>query len=210
MAIRFTGDRPTVVAVELSDEDGKTRLVLEHDRLPPEERASHAGGWGSDPGPALGHARFVSGREVTVHVDVRTETVIDRPREEVAAFTSTQQRHRVVPQHPIGRVGDDPTRHRRVADAVPGSLPRADLVYTYEVRELVSGEKVVMGTSDGPFSMETTYTFEDAPGGGTRVSLRNRGEPSGFAKALSPLMAKAMRRENTKDLERLKELVEGR
>lgn len=42
---RFTGDRPTVVTVELSDEDGKTRLVLEHDRLPPEERASHAGGW---------------------------------------------------------------------------------------------------------------------------------------------------------------------
>jgi uncharacterized protein YndB with AHSA1/START domain len=44
---RFTGDRPTVVTVELSDEDGKTRLVLEHDRLPPEERAPHAGGWGA-------------------------------------------------------------------------------------------------------------------------------------------------------------------
>jgi uncharacterized protein YndB with AHSA1/START domain len=44
---RYTGDRPTVVTVELSDEDGKTRLILHHDRLPPEERASHAGGWGA-------------------------------------------------------------------------------------------------------------------------------------------------------------------
>jgi uncharacterized protein YndB with AHSA1/START domain len=44
---RFTGDQPTVVTVDLSDEEGKTRLVLHHDRLPPEERASHAGGWGA-------------------------------------------------------------------------------------------------------------------------------------------------------------------
>ena len=85
-----------------------------------------------------------------------------------------------------------------------------DLAYTYEVRELAPGERLVMGTSDGPFAMETTYTFEDAPNGGTRVELRNRGEPSGFAKVLSPVMTKAMRRENTKDLERLKELLEGR
>jgi uncharacterized protein YndB with AHSA1/START domain len=43
----YTGDEPTVVTIELSDEDGKTRLVLSHDRLPPGERASHAGGWGA-------------------------------------------------------------------------------------------------------------------------------------------------------------------
>jgi uncharacterized membrane protein len=146
-----------------------------------------------------------------VLVDVRTETVIDRPRHEVAAFTS------------------DPTNatewYRNIRSVEWETSPplavgtrmrfRArflgrDLVYTYDVRELVQGEKLVMGTADGPFSMETTYTFEDAPGGGTRVGLRNRGEPSGFAKALTPVMAKAMRRENTKDLERLKELLEGR
>jgi uncharacterized protein YndB with AHSA1/START domain len=43
---RFTGDRPTVVTVELSDEDGKTRLVLEHEGLPADARESHEGGWG--------------------------------------------------------------------------------------------------------------------------------------------------------------------
>jgi hypothetical protein len=67
-----------------------------------------------------------------------------------------------------------------------------------------------MRTADGPFAMETTYTFDDAPGGGTRVGLRNRGEPSGFAKVMSSLMAKAIRRENTRDLAHLKELLEHR
>ena len=43
---RFTGDRPTVVTVELSDEDGKTRLVLEQEGLPPDARESHEVGWG--------------------------------------------------------------------------------------------------------------------------------------------------------------------
>ena len=43
---RFTGDRSTVVTVALSDEDGKTRLVLEHEGLPADARESHEGGWG--------------------------------------------------------------------------------------------------------------------------------------------------------------------
>jgi hypothetical protein len=85
-----------------------------------------------------------------------------------------------------------------------------DLSYTYEVRALVPDERLVMGTADGPFVMETTYTFGDAGAGRTRVELRNRGEPSGFAKMLSSVLAAAMGRENTKDLERLKALLEGR
>jgi uncharacterized protein YndB with AHSA1/START domain len=43
----YTGAQPTVVTIELVDEGGTTRLVLHHHRLPPEERASHAGGWGA-------------------------------------------------------------------------------------------------------------------------------------------------------------------
>jgi uncharacterized protein YndB with AHSA1/START domain len=42
---RYTGEQPTVVTVQLYDEDGSTRLVLQHDRLSPEARASHEGGW---------------------------------------------------------------------------------------------------------------------------------------------------------------------
>jgi hypothetical protein len=81
------------------------------------------------------------------------------------------------------------------------------LAYTYEVREHVIGERFVMSTAQGPFPMETTYTFEDAPGG-SRMTLRNRGEPSGFAKVGAPLMERAMRRANQADLRRIKEILE--
>lgn len=83
------------------------------------------------------------------------------------------------------------------------------LAYTYEVRELVPGERLVMGTAEGPFPMETTYEWVDAPGGGTRMTLRNRGRPSGFAAIAAPVLAAAMRRANRKDLARLKRVVEA-
>jgi hypothetical protein len=82
------------------------------------------------------------------------------------------------------------------------------LEYTYEVRELVPGERFVMSTDEGPFPMETTYTFEDAPDGATRMTLRNQGEPAGFAKVTVPIMTRAMRRANGQDLRRLKALLE--
>jgi len=82
------------------------------------------------------------------------------------------------------------------------------LEYTYEVREHVPGERLVMSTADGPFPMETTYTWEDAAGGGTLMRLRNRGEPSGFSRVVAPVMAQAMRRANQQDLKLLAELVE--
>jgi hypothetical protein len=51
------------------------------------------------------------------------------------------------------------------------------LAYTDEVAELVPGERFVMRTAQGPFPMETTYTWEDASDCVTRMTLRNRGEP---------------------------------
>ena len=56
--------------------------------------------------------------------------------------------------------------------------------------------------------METTYTWEDSPAGGTRMTLRNRGEPSGFSRLAAPMTAIAMRRANQKDLARLKATLE--
>jgi hypothetical protein len=83
------------------------------------------------------------------------------------------------------------------------------LTYTYEVREHVPGERFVMSTAEGPFPMETTYTWSDAPSGGTVMTLRNAGSPAGFAKVTGPVMAAAMRRANRKDLQRLKLTLEA-
>jgi hypothetical protein len=55
--------------------------------------------------------------------------------------------------------------------------------------------------------METTYTWADAGAGATRMTMRNRGEPSGFAKVGAPLMARAMKRAMTQDLRRLSEIL---
>jgi hypothetical protein len=82
------------------------------------------------------------------------------------------------------------------------------LAYTYEVLEHAPGEHLVMSSSQGPFPMTTTYRWEDGAGG-TRMTLRNAGEPSGFAKVGGPMMARAMRRANRKDLERLKQVLES-
>jgi hypothetical protein len=65
-----------------------------------------------------------------------------------------------------------------------------------------------MRTSEGPFPMETTYTWEPIGENRTRMSLRNRGKPAGFGKVLGLVMAPAMRRANRKDLARLKALLE--
>ena len=56
--------------------------------------------------------------------------------------------------------------------------------------------------------METTYTWEDVTDGVTKMTLRNRGVPSGFAAVTAPVIARAMHRANVADLRRLKALLE--
>ena len=81
------------------------------------------------------------------------------------------------------------------------------LSYTYEVVTLA--DTMVMRTADGPFPMETTYRFERITDGVTRMTLRNRGMPSGFSKVFSPFIAAMMRKANNKDLKSVKRIVEG-
>jgi hypothetical protein len=143
-------------------------------------------------------------------VDVRTDTLIDRPRATVAAYacdpdnaTAWYENIRAVEWQTLRPLAAG----SRIA-FVAQFLGRR-LAYTYEVREHVPGERFVMSTAEGPFPMETTYTWEDAPGGGTRMTLRNQGEPAGFSRVVAPLMAGAMRRANRKDLRCLKAILEA-
>ena len=83
------------------------------------------------------------------------------------------------------------------------------LTYTYEVVDLRTDSRFVMRTAEGPFPMETTCEWEDVEPDSTRMTLRNRGEPSGFSGIAAPMMAAAMKRANTKDLKRLKAILES-
>jgi ligand-binding SRPBCC domain-containing protein len=143
-------------------------------------------------------------------VDVVTETEIERPRDEVAAFAADP---------------DNAVRWYENIESVQWETPPPiavgsklafvarflgrRLAYTYEVREHVPGERFVMTTAEGPFPMETTYEWRDSLDGGTLMALRNRGEPSGFANVAAPIMSAAMRRANRKDLRALKALLES-
>ena len=57
--------------------------------------------------------------------------------------------------------------------------------------------------------METTYTWSATTDESTRMTLRNRGEPTGFSWIVAPFMARAMRRANRKDLALLRTAPEG-
>jgi Polyketide cyclase / dehydrase and lipid transport len=142
-------------------------------------------------------------------VDVLTETVIDRAPAQVAAYAGDPSNapRWYVNIKSVEWKTPPPMRIGSKLAFVAQFLGRR-LAYTYEVRELVPGERFVQSTTEGPFPMETTYTWQDSPAGGTRMTLRNRGEPSGFSSLAAPMMASAMRRANQKDLARLKTILE--
>lgn len=82
--------------------------------------------------------------------------------------------------------------------------------YVYEIAEWSPNEKLVMRTTDGPFPMETTYTWQAIDEYTTRMSLRNRGNPSGFSKLLAPFMSFMIKKANRKDLLHLKNILENK
>jgi len=143
-----------------------------------------------------------------VTVDVQVETTIARTPSEVAAYAGdpTNAPEWYVNIKSVQWQTPPPVALGSRMDFVAQFLGRR-MAYTYEVAELVPGERLVMRTADGPFPMETTYTWEPVAGG-TRMTLRNRGNPTGFAQLTAPLMERAMRRTTTKDLARLKALLE--
>ncbi len=142
-------------------------------------------------------------------VDVLTEIEIECPREDVAAFAADPENatawYRNIKS--IGWETPPPvelgSRIRFCAEFLGRTL-----AYTYEVLEMDRGRRFVMVTAAGPFPMETTYEWQDTPSRGTHMTLRNRGEPTGFAALAGPLVARAMRRANMADLRRLKALLE--
>ena len=142
-------------------------------------------------------------------VDVLTETVIRRPVGEVSAYAAdpTNAPEWYVNIASVEWETPPPVAIGSRMAFVARFLGRR-LAYTYEVTDLVPGERLVMRTAQGPFPMETTYTWQALDDGATRMTLRNRGRPSGFAAVARPVMAAAMRRANHQDLARLRSLLE--
>lgn len=143
-------------------------------------------------------------------VDVVSEIEIARARDEVAAFAADPSNATAWYKNIKAVEWETPP------PVAVGSMLRfrarflgRTLEYTYEVRQIDPGRRFVMATAQGPFPMETTYAWDEAAPGRTQMTLRNRGEPSGFAAVTAPVMTLAMRRANEGDLRRLKALLES-
>jgi hypothetical protein len=144
-----------------------------------------------------------------VSVDVLTEIEIARPVADVAAYAAEPDNAPAwyANIESVEWKTEPPLRVGSIVGFVARFLGRR-LAYDYEIVDLVPGERLVMRTAEGPFPMETTYTWTPTTDHGTHMTLRNNGEPAGFSKLLAPLMAPAMRRANRKDLAALKSILE--
>jgi uncharacterized membrane protein len=143
-------------------------------------------------------------------VDVQSAIVINRPVSDVSRYAADPDNAPLwyVNIKSVEWVTPPPAQVGSRVAFVAHFLGRR-LTYTYELVEFIPGVRLVMRTSEGPFPMETTYTWESNADGATRMTLRNRGTPSGFSVWVAPLMAMAMRRANRKDLALLKKQLEG-
>jgi len=143
-------------------------------------------------------------------VDVTTSIEINRPVEEVATYSANPD------NAPMWYVNIQSMEWKSPRPLSIGSevafvanfLGR-QLSYTYEIVEYIPNQRLVMRTSQGPFPMETTYTW-GATTTGTHMTLRNTGEPAGFSKLFAPLMVRSMRQANRNDLANLKQILESK
>lgn len=143
--------------------------------------------------------------EDAMAVDVLTEIVIGRAAAVVAAYAADPANAPDWYQNITSVTWDtSPPLQTGSRMTFTARFLGRHLAYTYEIAEFAPGERLVMRTAQGPFPMETTYTWQPAGDGSTRMTLRNRGEPAGFPRLVAPLMATVIRHANRKDLRKLR------
>jgi uncharacterized membrane protein len=144
-------------------------------------------------------------------VDVLTEITIARPLNEVAAYATNPDN---APEwyeniESVTWRGEPPLSIGSEMTFVARFMGRR-LSYVYRVVEYEPQARLVMSTVDGPFPMETTYSWTAAGENATRMTLGNRGGATGIMGLLSPLEAIAVRRATNRDLRRLRAILESR
>jgi hypothetical protein len=142
-------------------------------------------------------------------LDVISEVTVDAPRFEVAEYAASPDNAAAWRARITGVQWISAPRLRagsRMAFTVRVMGRR--LCSICEVTEYRPGARLVMRRVGGPFRLHTVYTWEPLPDGRTRMTLRNRGRLRGIWRLASLLVAFVIRREQRKDLARLKRQVE--
>jgi uncharacterized membrane protein len=159
--------------------------------------------------PVLFVYRNIKSKKSIHMVDITTEIIINRPVNVVADY-ATDPGNAPEWYVNIKSVEWKSPKPLQVGSQVAftAQFLGRKLEYIYEITELVAAKKLVMRTAQGPFPMETTYTWTALDANSTKMTLRNTGKPSGFSKLVAPFMATAMKRANNKDLQTLKKVLE--
>ncbi|KZE66188.1 ATPase [Fictibacillus phosphorivorans] len=142
-------------------------------------------------------------------VDVKTEISINRPIDRVAQYAADPDH---APEwydniHTVEWVTEKPMKLGSKIAFIAFFLGKK-LEYVYEIIEHVPYEKLVMRTANGPFPMETTYTWKKGKEDVTIMTLRNHGYPTGFSAVVTPFISFMMKKANKKDLAKIKKILE--
>jgi uncharacterized membrane protein len=143
-------------------------------------------------------------------VDVLTEITIARPLGEVAGYAADPDN---APEwyeniESVAWRTEPPLKVGSEMTFVARFMGRR-LTYVYRAVDVQPNERLKLSTIDGPFPMETTYTWTAIDGRTTKMALRNRGGATGIMGLLGPLEAIAVRRATNKDLRRLRAILES-
>ncbi|SFA87065.1 MULTISPECIES: SRPBCC family protein [unclassified Bacillus (in: firmicutes)] len=143
-------------------------------------------------------------------VDVLTEIIIDCPKSKVSDYAANPD---TAPEWYVNIKSSEWKTPKPLTVgskiAFKAEYLGKELAYIYEIVDYLPGVRLTMQTAQGPFPMETTYTWESVDVNRTKMTLRNKGIPSGFSIFFSPVMSLMMKKTNQKDLKKIKAILES-
>ena len=144
-------------------------------------------------------------------VDVQVEVLINRPRNEVTSYAMDPGNDPIWISGIVeAKALTDPPMSTGTQVARVAKFMGKRIEYVLEVVEYDPESFLAMKSVKGPFPMEVSYRFQETTGG-TLAQIHVQGEASGFySKIAGPVMSLAVKRNVTKDLKRLKGLLESK